>query len=396
MIAAGVGTAANMARKWSVGLAVMLAGLPLPLAAARPGGQVIRVGPHEAVRSVAAAAARIKDGGVVEIRAGDYPADVAVWTGDRIVVRGIGGRVRMIAAGASAERKAIWVVRGGAVRIENIEFSGARVADHNGAGIRFERGRLTVRDCAFFDNENGILAGNDGAAELVIENSEFGHNGAGDGLSHNLYVGRIRKLTVTGSYFHHARVGHLLKSRAAENHVMYNRLTDEADGRASYELEFPDGGLAYVVGNVVEQGPDTENRQMISFGAEGYLWPRNRLFLVNNTLVDDRPFGGVMLQVAKGADRIVAVNNLLAGGELSPESTGPGEFAGNVRIERSALAADYRLDGRQRTVAAGSPVVVEADGVDLRPVREYVHPHGLRRRLDQGSQKGAFGGSASD
>ena len=43
-------------------------------------------------------------------------------------------------------------------RIENIEFRGVRVADRNGAGIRFETGRLHVLRCAFFDNENGLLA----------------------------------------------------------------------------------------------------------------------------------------------------------------------------------------------------------------------------------------------
>jgi hypothetical protein len=81
---------------------------------------------------------------------------------------------------------------------------------------------------------------------------------------------------VTGSYFHHADVGHLLKSRAARSHILYNRLTDETGGRASYELEFPNGGLAYVVGNVIEQAATTENETIISFGAEGYR-PRNEL-----------------------------------------------------------------------------------------------------------------------
>ena len=31
-------------------------------------------------------------------------------------------------------------------------------------------------------------------------------------------LGNIKKLNVTGSYFHHAKVGHLLKTRAKENH----------------------------------------------------------------------------------------------------------------------------------------------------------------------------------
>ena len=48
----------------------------------------------------------------------------------------------MIGDGRSGEDKAIWVVRGGNVRIENIEFRGARAADGKGAAIRFEKGLL--------------------------------------------------------------------------------------------------------------------------------------------------------------------------------------------------------------------------------------------------------------
>ena len=116
-----------------------------------------------------------------------------------------------------------------------------------------------------------------------------------------------------GSYFHHANVGHLLKSRAAENHIFYNRLTDEIGGKASYELEFPNGGVAYVVGNVIQQSSTTENPNIISYGAEGNLWPANALYLVNNTLVDNRPQSGVFLSVRQGLGAITAVNNLLVG-----------------------------------------------------------------------------------
>lgn len=82
-------------------------------------------------------------------------------------------------------------------------------------------GHLVVRNSTFTNNENGILTGSDKESILEIENCEFGNNGFGDGRSHNLYVGAIKRLSVTGSYFHHARVGHLLKSRAAENHIFY-------------------------------------------------------------------------------------------------------------------------------------------------------------------------------
>ena len=69
---------------------------------------------------------------------------------------------------------------------------GARVADGNGAGIRFERGQLVVDRCAFVDNEMGILTANRPELTLEVSDSEFSaaphHEGA---LHHLLYVGAI-------------------------------------------------------------------------------------------------------------------------------------------------------------------------------------------------------------
>jgi hypothetical protein len=349
------------------------------LAGGESHGTVLRVGPGQPLRSIAEAARQAKDGDVVEVEAGTYSGDVAVWTQDRITVRGVGGQVRLNAAGASAEQKGTWVVRSRSMRVENIEFVGARVPHLNGAGIRLEKGRLVVRNCRFEDNENGILTGNDPSIELEIESSEFGHNGAGDGRSHNLYVGAIGKLKVMGSYFHHARVGHLLKSRAAENVIAYNRLTDEAEGSASYELEFPSGGVAYVIGNIIQQGPKTQNPHIVSFGAEGYKWPRNALYLVNNTLVDDRPQRGIFLRMNPGAE-IRAVNNLLVGvGSL--EMAGKGDYQANFDVDKSQVVDAPRYDYRLKSSArlAGKAVNPgDIEGVSLAPEWEYVHPRQTR------------------
>lgn len=289
----------------------------MPVRAVTPMGEpvapvVIRVGSDRTVKTIAAAAKMAGNRAVIEVDAGEYAGDVAVWTQAQLWLRAVGGRVRLVAAGASAEGKAIWVIRGGQVSVEGFDFSGTRVPSKNGAGIRFEKGQLTVRDCTFTDNENGILTANRPDLELRIEDSEFGFNGHGDGQSHNLYAGAIAHLSVTGSYFHHAKVGHLLKSRAAVNHIFNNRLTDEAGGTASYELEFPNGGVAYVVGNVIGQNTTTENPHLISFGAEGYKWPRNELYLVNNTLINPLP-DGVFLRVVSGADAVQTLGNVLVG-----------------------------------------------------------------------------------
>lgn len=342
-------------------------------------GNVIKVGPSHGIRTIATAAALAKDGDTIEIEAGDYTGDVAVWKQDNLVIRGIdakGKRARLIAAGASVEGKAIWVVRGGRITVENIEFTGARVPDKNGAGIRFEKGHLVVRNCRFTDNENGILSGG-GNLDLDIENSEFGHNGAGDGYSHNLYVGAIRKLRVVGSYFHHARSGHLLKSRAAENHIFYNRLTDETDGRASYELEFPNGGIAYVIGNIIEQSVTTENPNIVSFGAEGYKHPANELYLINNTLIDNLPQSGYFLAVKPGFHIVKAYNNLLLG--KRPLNTGgiDGEFINNPNVDAQTFVLADRHDCRIRRESPLHRTYMlpgSANGISLVPDSEYVHP----------------------
>ena len=273
---------------------------------------VLSVGPDRKIKTISAAAKMAGNHAIIEVDAGEYAGDVAVWSQDQLLIRAVGGRVKLVAAGASAEGKAIWVIRGNQVSVEGFDFSGARVPSKNGAGIRFEKGQLTVRDCTFTNNENGILTGNAPDLELRIENSEFGFNGHGDGQSHNLYAGTIAHLSVTGSYFHHAKVGHLLKSRAAINYIVNNRLVDETGGRASYELEFPNGGVAYVVDNVIGQSTTTENPHLISFGVEGYKWPRNELYLQNNTLINPLP-DGVLLRVSPGADAVQSLGNVLVG-----------------------------------------------------------------------------------
>ncbi len=364
-----------------------------PLASRAQTQGITRVGPGSAIKTIAEASAKARDGDIIEVEAGDYPGDVAIWSQDNITVRAVGGRVRLKADGMAAEGKGIWVIRGGRMSVQGFDFSGARVSDHNGAGIRFDKGRLTVQDCSFMNNENGLLTGNDPHSELEIIDSEFGYNGYGDGQSHNLYVGELARLSVTGSYSHHAKVGHLLKSRAALNRIYYNRLTDGIGGTASYELELAIGGVAYVVGNIIEQGSETENPHIISYGAEGYKWPNNALYLINNTLVDNRPKGGIFLRIKPGGNVTVrAINNVLIGdGRL--DTAGPGDYRNNFTVDWDqfvwATRDDYRLKRTSRllgkAIDAGS-----VDGQSLMPVREYVHPRSTRALQGPARNPGAL------
>ena len=358
---------------------------------------VIAVGPARDVKTLAEAARRAASGDTVEIDAGEYRRDSAVWTQDNLTIRAVGGRVRLV--GGAAEGKAIFVVRGGRVTVEGIDFEGARVPSRNGAGIRFESGRLTVRNCRFVDNEMGLLTGNDPAAELVVENSEFAHNKRLDGHNHQLYAGSIAKLTVRGSYFHQGYIGHLLKSRAAVNDIRYSRFTDELGGTASYELEFPNGGEVLLVGNIVQQSSTSENGVMISMGAEGYAGKRHVIVLAHNTLVDNRPSDGVFLRVMQGEGKygapvtIKAVNNLLVGNSGKLDSAGPGEYRHNFNVDWDSFVRASREDYR---LVPGSPVYGKAgdagdfEGVPLKPTHEYVHPRSTAALSEAPRQPGAL------
>jgi hypothetical protein len=243
-----------------------------------------------------------------------------------------------------------------------------------------------VRDCYFHHNENGILTGANRESDIVVEHSEFAHNGFGDGQSHNLYIGAVRTFTLRYSYVHHAVVGHNVKSRALKNLIAYNRVMDERDGRGSYSIDLPNGGLAFVIGNLIQQGPANDNRTLVTYGAEGLKHPMNELHFVNNTLVNDDPKGGRFVFVRPGADAVRLSNNLFSGpGELL---AGLGEVRNSLRVSASdfvdAQNFDYRL--RKGSAAIGRGADPGAPyGFALRPTSEYVHKARHRARSDSGA-----------
>ena len=358
--------------------AALALALLIPAAA---GASTLLVGPQHALKTPSAAARVARDGDTVEIEPGVYAGDVAVWTQNRLTLRGRGGRPHLRADGASAEGKGIWVLKGSQTTIESIEFSGASVSDRNGAGLRLEGPGLVVRDAYFHHNQNGILTGRNLESDIVVERCEFAHNGAGDGQSHNLYIGTVRSFTLRYSYSHRAIVGHNVKSRAIKNYILYNRIADEHDGRASYAIDLPDGGLSFVMGNLIHQGPENDNRTLVAYGAEGYKNPLNELYFVSNTLVNDDPKGGRFLVIRPGADEARVINNLFVGpGEMI---AGKAQARSNLRPAKSDLADPDKLDYRPKPRAGGIGKAVDAGsayGFVLRPAAEYQHPLKVRSR----------------
>jgi len=345
---------------------------------------IIVVGPNEKITRIADAARLAKDGDTVLIMPGEYRGDVALWMQKQLTIRGRGERPVLIANGKYAEGKGIWVIRNGSFLIENIEFRNARVPDGNGAGIRLERGTLHVKNCAFVDNQTGLLTANFDSTVLTVEDSLFSHAPKqARPFTHLLYAGKIAKLQVTGSRFHQGHIGHLIKSRARENNIRYNLIYDGPAGSASYELEFPNGGIAYVVGNIIGQSANTDNRALIAYGAEGQAWPDNAIYLSHNTLLSDQA-GAWFLRTwpEKFPDGIAVkgINNLTVGMGVFTQGVS-GEFKGNFPAVPSMLTAPEMLDF---TLPSNS--ILRGRGIDLGrslhpnlvPRAEFKLPIGIR------------------
>lgn len=354
--------------------ALALAGLPLTTPPANAEGpRTWHVGPGRALAAPSDAAAVAGDGDTVLIDAGTYRGDVATWTQDDLTLRGV-GRVRLRADGQSAQGKAIWVIAGDRTTVDRVGFSGARVPDGNGAGIRQEGTDLTVTRSSFRHNENGILTGADPRSDIVVRRSRFVGNGAGDGYTHNLYVGEVRSLTVTGSLLARADTGHELKSRAARTTIVGNMVTD-GDATASYSIDLPNGGRSLVAGNVVIQGPRSENSALVSYGAEGLAGSRT-LWVVGNTFVNRRDTGTFVH--AEPGTRARLRNNLLVGpGDLT--DLAGARTRANLRVGERGFRNPGRDDFRLR---ADSPAIDRGVAVPRRwrPRIEYVAPADQIRR----------------
>src|SRR5207248_770763 len=93
------------------------------------------------------------------------------------------------------------------------------------------------------------------------------------------------------NYSHDANVGHNLKSRARRNTIVANRFSSSGAGQPSYEIDLPNGGTSYVIGNVIEQPAANQNPNMLAYGEEGLPYSGTDLYVVNNTFLNDAASG---------------------------------------------------------------------------------------------------------
>ena len=281
------------------------------------------------------------NGDVIKISAGDYSGDVTTWYANNLTICGVGGRARLFAGGRNAQGKGLWVIQGANVVVDSVEFHDTKVPDQNGAGIRAEGLNLTINNSGFYDNEDGILGGD--AGTITINRSEFARNGYGDGQSHNIYIGPIDRLNVYSSYFHEAKIGHNLKSRAKQTTIENSYFMDGPNGTSSYLVDFPNGGVVYLRGNLFQKGPNADNSIAVAFGQEGLNKPVNTLEMVHNTVVMTRS-GGTFITAPGGTQSVKLTANLFAGTD-NPSLFQGGFGSGNIVQQGNVISTASNILG---------------------------------------------------
>lgn len=211
--------------------------------------------------SLQAAVDAIKDGeGSIIIAPGTYRQCAVQKAGTVAFRAAVPGQV--IFDGTTCEGKAALVLRGQAASIDGIIFQNMRVPDANGAGIRLEKGDLTVTRAIFRNSEQGILTAEDRTSEVSIDRSTFSGLGRCDrGLScaHSIYIGEYGSLTVTNSRFERGNGGHYVKSRAARISITDSAFDDTRGKETNYMIDLPGGAVGQIARNVFVQGQSKEN-----------------------------------------------------------------------------------------------------------------------------------------
>jgi len=359
------------------------------------------VGPTRSYTFCSQVAPLVDDGDTVLIDAATYVNDPQVkWNKNNLYIAGNGGRPRLeagiIIANDMSNGKGIFVISGANVHVDNIEFTKAVVQDHNGAGIRQEGANLWVTHCLFNENEMGILTGNISNCKTTIEYCEFVKNGspANPGYQHNIYINHIDTLVFRYNFSHEAIAqGHELKSRATYNFILYNLIANvwSEDSRT---IDLPNGGTSVIVGNVIEQGPNSANHNILGYGLEGLTNSApHALYCCSNTFIN-KSGNGNFIQVANGTDTLFLWNNIIAGSKTQGLLLGTPSVLDSSNNEVNNLATaigfvdalnlNYHLTKHSVAINKGISLAKIVLGYPLQPELEYADTCSFEAKVLEG------------
>ncbi|HJS85835.1 MAG TPA: hypothetical protein VJ779_10270, partial [Acetobacteraceae bacterium] len=184
--------------------------------------------------------------------------------------------------------------------------------------------------------------------------------GAGDGYSHNVYINHVAQFTFENSVSTGAILGHDIKSRALNTAILDSTVSDGPTGTASYEIDLPNGGNVLIQGNTIDQGPNSQNPVIISYGEEGGVPAGSTLCVTGNTILNE-----LTAHVPTGIRNATTLIASVSGNQyhgLTPAQlvSGPAVLTNNT-----SLAAAPGMSGVPSSVTSGQTIISQ-DGTVVR------------------------------
>lgn len=200
----------------------------------------------------------------------------------------------------------------------------------NGNGIGFTLNGVEVTAC-----QDGLLTF---ASNVTLIGGHTHDNGAGDGYTHEIYLGgdTTNTCTLTGwTSTCGAKSTHALKTRAGTTNVSGGTFTGSADSTGAVGgsvIDIPDGGNFSATGATLVIAAGAANHEFLTFGLESAANASigDTVTLTNVVFTDNTGSGGII----SNGTAIPAAKLVLSGctytGKVAPSITGWGSITGTI------------------------------------------------------------------
>ncbi len=216
--------------------------------------------------NLAAAYKAAKPNSSITLAPGYYPECLVVKK-SVLIVGQIGPNGERAQFDSQCSGKAAFVISARQFELRGVLIRDIKVRDRNGACLRVEPKTVTFRvnNIICQNSENGIIGSAAGA--VFVDSSLFSGAGAG-GRAHGIYINSAKELIIRNTIFHSTKgQGHTVKSGAART-IIQNSVLAALNGENSRALDFYGDGTLIVTGSVLQQGPNSENHDLIALARE--------------------------------------------------------------------------------------------------------------------------------
>lgn len=262
---------------------------------------------EQPMTDIAEAMAQLKNGDVLKIGPGIYRQAMLVQADD-VTIEGFGD---VIFEKATVGNKGLFVVQGQRTTIKNITCRFVQVADGNGACVRLEGRDLVLDHVYFHSSQTGLLETASQGGTVTVLNSRFAQLGF-KGQAHGIYLNSADLQFKHSQMLASKDAGHGIKSRGKITQIQNSILASLASDDSRL-VDISNGGLLQITDSIMQEGPNSQNLQLIGFGLEQLQQDTNKVILERNLVIADHNGASHLLKTVNNQVETDITNNVFIG-----------------------------------------------------------------------------------